>query len=68
MQQPIHSQSVLSSDLQGWEAGTPRCLKDAYRQWDACKERYETVRTRFQDRHPTTRLLRSAAMRNAWAA
>jgi hypothetical protein len=55
-------------DLLPWDACTARTRHEADRQWEARRARQEGIRSRYQSEHPSSRLIRSSAMRPAWAA
>jgi len=54
-------------DTRPWDACIARSLREADRQWEARRARQETIRSRYQTEHPASRLIRSSAMKPAWA-
>lgn len=54
-------------DTRPWDACIARSLREADRQWEARRARQEIIRSRYQTEHPASRLIRSSAMKPAWA-
>jgi len=68
MKESTTSTELPEIDVLPWDACIAHTRKEADRQWEARRARQEGIRKRYQSEHPSSRLIRSSAMRPAWAA